>query len=210
MPLLLVHRILLGLALAILLTSALGWTGSSLSQWATLDSAAVRAFLQAPAPETASPLLGLLGMAFLHADLAHLGGNLLYFWIFGGLVGELVGWRWMLGIFLLTALSASGAFVLLNPDGLSIGASGAVSGFMGAYLGLAVRWHLPFPEIWPLAHPVPPTNLIILGCAYFVLDLLGIFGAGVGIAYSAHLGGFLGGLILTSFLLRPEKPHSAR
>ena len=78
-------------------------------------------------------------------------------------------------------------------------------GFEGAYLGLAVRWSLPWPRIWPIAHPIPPMRLVILAVVGFGFDISGTITGTPGIAYGAHLGGFIAGLFLTSFITpRPK------
>lgn len=147
----------------------------------------------------------LLSSAFLHGGIEHLLFNMVFLWIFGALVVELLGHRWMIAIFLASAIAGSICHTLLNAAEHipMLGASGAVMGFMGAYLGLSIRWKLPDPHIWPMSRPVPPSNLALLAVIGIVLDVMGIMGqAQTGIAYGAHLGGFLAGLFLTSFVVR--------
>lgn len=150
----------------------------------------------------------LVTYAFLHADLEHLLFNMIYLWIFGYLISELLGQRWTFLIYLLTALGGSVCYVIFNSDSAipMLGASGAVSGFQGAYLGLAVRFSLPHAFVWPLASPVSPTALGILVGIWFYLDLSGSLGSDSGgIAFATHLGGFVTGLFLTSFVTpRPK------
>lgn len=147
-------------------------------------------------------LFTMLSAAFLHANVGHITSNLLFLWVFGGLVGELLGWRWMLALFLATAIGGSlGDTILRNGETIpSLGASGTVLGFEGAYLGLAVRWSLPNPHIWPIAHPIAPMRLGLVAVVGFFLDISGVINAGTGIAYGAHLGGFLTGLFFTCFV----------
>ncbi|MBK1833730.1 rhomboid family intramembrane serine protease [Roseibacillus ishigakijimensis] len=150
----------------------------------------------------------LLSAAFLHADWDHLFFNMLFLWVFAGLVGELLGGRWLLAIFLLSAVGGSLGDVLSRPESTIplLGASGAVMGFEGAYLGLAVRWQLPWPQIWPIAHPIPPLRLALVAVGGYILDIMGMVGPATGIAHGAHLGGFLVGLVLTS-LIAPAPRH---
>ncbi len=153
-------------------------------------------------------LTTLLSAAFLHGDLGHILSNMLFLWVFAGLVGELLGWRWMLGLFIITAICGSIADAILRGGSEIpvVGASGAVLGFEGAYLGLAVRWSLPNPHIWPIAYPIPPSRLALVAGVGFFLDVSGAVGPATGIAYGAHLGGFLAGLFLTCFLIpKPKK-----
>lgn len=144
----------------------------------------------------------LFTAALLHGGVEHILLNMLFLWLFAGLVGELLGTRWMLVIFVVTAICGYVGDALLRSGSTipSLGASGAVMGFEGAYLGLAVRWSLPWPRIWPIAHPIPPMRLVILALAGFFLDISGVVGGQTGIAYGAHLGGFISGLFLTSFV----------
>ncbi|MGJ8697819.1 MAG: rhomboid family intramembrane serine protease [Verrucomicrobiaceae bacterium] len=151
-----------------------------------------------------SELATLFGAAFLHGDGNHLLGNMLFLWIFGVAVFELVGWRWMAVIFVVTAIGGSLVHVALDPYSPipMLGASGAVMGFEGAYLGLAVQRARPEAHIWPLARPVSASELAAAGIVGLVLDFMGVTGpGGTGIAYGAHIGGFATGLMV-SFLRR--------
>jgi membrane associated rhomboid family serine protease len=140
----------------------------------------------------------LLSHAFLHGDFEHVLFNMLFFWIFGALIVELLGWRWMLLIFAITAVGGGLAHVIMNRGGSipMLGASGAVMGFEGAYLGLATRWTLPDPHVWPIARPVSPSRLALLAVVGVGIDYFSIMqGMDTGIAYGAHVGGFTAGLL---------------
>ena len=140
----------------------------------------------------------LLSCAFLHGSIEHVFNNMLFFWIFGALLVELLGWRWMLMIFAVTAVGASASHIIMNREDMipMLGASGAVMGFEGAYLALAMRWTLPDPHVWPIARPVPPGNLALLAVVGVGIDYFWIMqGADTGIAYGAHVGGFTAGLL---------------
>ena len=148
-----------------------------------------------------------LSAALMHGGWDHIIYNMLFLWVFAGLVGELLGTRWMLAIFFITAITGYVGDAILRSGSLvpALGASGAVMGFEGAYLGLAVRWSLPDPKIWPIAHAIPPVRLMIVAGIGFALDISGTIGGASGIAYGAHLGGFLAGLFLTSFVARSPR-----
>lgn len=153
----------------------------------------------------------LFTSALLHGGVDHIFLNAVFLWIFAALTVEILGNRWMLAIFVISAIAGSIGHTILNPDDFipMLGASGAVMGFMGAYLGMAVRWQLPDPHIWPMARPIPPANLAILGVVGVALDLMGIVGQErTGIAYGAHVGGFLAGLFVTSFVA--SRPRNIR
>jgi len=158
---------------------------------------AFRALRSGGFSETA-PLFTLFGAALLHGDLGHLLGNMLYLWIFGAIAAELLGHRWMILVFVFTAICGSACHVALNPEETipMLGASGAVMGFEGLYLGMAVRWRLPNPHIWPIARPIPPAHLAALGVLGLLMDFGGYLGGNMGVAYGAHLGGFIGGMVL--------------
>lgn len=150
----------------------------------------------------------LLSYAFLHGDMQHVTFNMLYFWIFGALLVELLGWRWMLLIFGVTAVGAGITHVIMNRGDAvpMLGASGALMGFQGAYLGLATRWTLPDPHVWPIARPIPPSRLALLAVIGVGFDYFAIMNQqDTGIAYGAHVGGFTTGLLLAALAApRPQ------
>jgi membrane associated rhomboid family serine protease len=150
----------------------------------------------------------LLSCAFLHGSIEHVFNNMLFFWIFGALLVELLGWRWMLMIFAVTAVGASISHVIMNREDMipMLGASGALMGFEGAYLALAMRWTLPDPHVWPIARPVPPANLALLAVVGVGIDYFWIMqGADTGVAYGAHVGGFTAGLLFAG--VAAPRPH---
>ena len=146
----------------------------------------------------ADSLLTLFTASLLHGDVARLFGNMLYRWIFGAVAAELLGHRWVMLVFIFTAICGSACHVALNPEETipMLGASGAVMGFEGLYLGMAVRWHLPDPHVWPIARPVTPAHLAAVGVIGLLFDFSGYLGGYQGVAYGAHLGGFIGGMVL--------------
>lgn len=147
-------------------------------------------------------LVSTLGAAFLHADSGHLIGNFLFLWIFGAVVYDLVGLKWFIAIFMITAIGGSLGQLALNPYDSTpgLGASGAVMGFGGAYLGLSVQKERPMAQVWPLARPVSPAEIGAVGIAKIAMDFMGVFGPDVtNIAYGAHIGGFVTGVLLVMF-----------
>jgi membrane associated rhomboid family serine protease len=149
-----------------------------------------------------------LSSAFLHGNIEHLLYNMFFLWIFAALTAELLGHRWMLTLFVVTAIAGSVVHTILNSSDWipMLGASGAVMGFEGAYLGLALRWRLPDPHIWPMARPIPPAHLCALAVVGIALDFSGIMNhEATNIAYGAHIGGFLAGLILASTVIGPPR-----
>lgn len=148
-------------------------------------------------------LLTLLTAGLLHGNFGHLSGNALFLWVFAAIACELLGARWVIPIFAFTAITGSLCHTILNLDSPipCLGASGAVMGFEGLYLAMAVRWRLPDPHVWPMASPVPPGRLAFLGILGLILDFNGYISGVEGIAYGAHLGGFIGGLFLGGFVV---------
>lgn len=148
-------------------------------------------------------LLTLLTAGLLHGDVGHLSGNMLFLWIFAAIACELLGARWVLPIFIFTAITGNVCHVILNLDSPfpCLGASGAVMGFEGLYLAMAVRWRLPDPHVWPMASPVAPGRLAFLGILGLIFDFNSYISGIEGVAYGAHLGGFIGGLFLGGFIV---------
>lgn len=146
----------------------------------------------------------LISAALLHGSAEHLIGNMIFLWIFAALAVELLGSRVMLFTFFFTAITGNLVHIALNPDSFNplLGASGAVMGFEGLYLAIAVRWYLPDPHVWPMARPIPPSRLAMVGIIGLIFDFMGYTSGGTGIAYGAHFGGFIGGLFLGSFLVK--------
>ena len=151
--------------------------------------------------EAASDLITSL---FLHGSLLHLGGNMLYLWIFGDNVEDALGHVAYLLFYLIGGLLASAAHILANPASTlpTIGASGAIAAVLGAYLVLypasQVRTLIPLGFFVRIA--LLPAG-IVLGL-WFVLQVIeGFFAVGAsadvgGVAIWAHVGGFVVGALL--------------
>jgi membrane associated rhomboid family serine protease len=153
----------------------------------------------------------LLSYAFLHGSAEHVIYNMLFLWIFAALAAELLGQGWMLGTFAITAVTGAIVHVALNAGSPvpMLGASGALMGFEGLYLGLAMRWHLPTPHVWPMSRPVPPGQLALMGAAGVAIDYYSILSRSESnVAFGAHIGGFLGGVVLACLI--PRRPRGAR
>jgi membrane associated rhomboid family serine protease len=140
----------------------------------------------------------LLTSMFLHASWLHLLGNMLYLWIVGDNVEEVLGSFLYLAVYLACGLVGSLAQILVNPDSITptLGASGAIAGIMGAY----VIW-FPHNQIRVLLFriiTVLPAILVIGGWIglqiYLGADALRRAGDAGGVAYLAHVGGALTGI----------------
>jgi len=147
--------------------------------------------------------LSFLTSMFLHGGFMHIVGNMLYLWIFGNNVEDRMGRGRFLIFYLLTGSVASAAQVLANPNSPipTIGASGAIAGVLGAYIVL-----FPHARVQTLiflgyfARMAQLPALLVLGF-WFVLQLFnGLLAFGMtqmgGVAWFAHVGGFVAGLLL--------------
>ena len=141
---------------------------------------------------------------FMHAGWLHLGGNMLYLWIFGDNVEDNFGHLKFIIFYLLCGLAATFAQLAfsLNSNVPNLGASGAIAGVLGAYILLFPRGQV---SVLQGARVIPVPALIVIGL-WFVLQFfsgIGSIGSAAegGVAYMAHIGGFVAGLVL-SFLFR--------
>lgn len=151
-----------------------------------------------------TPLFSLISSMFLHGGIMHLGGNMLFLWIFGDNIELKFGRIKFLAIYLGWGIFAGLAHIAIDPNSVipAVGASGAISGVLGAYLiifprariltfiffgffmrmmHIQARWFLPF---W----------LVFQNLLPFFIGGFGIIGSGGGVAYMAHIGGFAIGL----------------
>ena len=174
--------------------------GAAIDRWAV-----VPAQLGLPTAGT------LVTSLFLHGGWAHLGGNLLFLWIFGDNVEDRFGHGRFLAFYLGAGILANIAQALAMPASLVpvIGASGAIAAVMGAYFVL-------FPQsrvvmlLWLVIYVdfVEIPAVLFLGF-WFVFQLIGsagqAAGSGSNVAFVAHLGGFVAGVILGRLLARAER-----
>ncbi len=155
------------------------------------------------------PILTLVSSMFLHGGFLHIFGNMLYLWIFGNNIEDTLGHLRFLVFYLIAGLAAALTQVFSDPQATTpmIGASGAVAGVLGAYVLLfpgARVLTLMFIVIFIKVIRVPA--LVILGF-WFLIQLLNVTGGGGGnVAFFAHIGGFLTGLIL----VKAFQPQAAR
>lgn len=155
-----------------------------------------------------SPALALITSMFLHGGLLHLFGNMLYLWIFGNNIEDFLGPVRFVIFYLLSGLGASLTHIIFNPNSQvpMIGASGAIAGVLGAYLILypqARVMTLVFLFFFIRIIPIPAA--FILGI-WFIAQLLNI-GLGGGVAWFAHIGGFLVGIGLIKIYTKKQKPR---
>ena len=170
-------------------------------------------------PTPGSVYFTLFTSMFMHGGFAHIAGNMLFLWIFGDNIEDRLGHVKYLIFYLLCGVIASlshvfatGVFAgseneLLVP---SLGASGAISGVLGAYILLHPRRRVTV-LLFRFLTEVPAYVAIGIWFAFQLISGLGMLGGGSqsgGVAYAAHIGGFLAGLILIKFFDRgPRSPR---
>ncbi len=148
----------------------------------------------------ATPLpvyFNFLSSMFMHGDIMHIFGNMLFLWIFGDNIENRIGHIRYAVFYIICGLAAAAGQILMGPDSIipMLGASGAISGVMGGYVML-------FPQrsvraiIFHFATTVPAFVAIGIWIVYqLVLGYLTPSGGG-GVAYAAHIGGFVAGVAL--------------
>ncbi len=155
---------------------------------------------------TGMGLVTLLTSMFLHGGFLHIGGNLLYLYIFGDNVEDLAGHAGYLAFYLTTGIVGSLAHVASDPSStiVTIGASGAISGVLGAYVrrfpSARVRAIVYYGFFVRLTR-VPA--LVLIGFWFVYQLLLAFLDVEGGVAYFAHIGGFAAGLLLAGLLRSP-------
>src|SRR5688572_31147657 len=162
------------------------------------------------APQIAAPFwTTLFTSMFLHGGWLHLGGNMLYLWIFGDNIERIAGPVKFLVFYLACGLAASAAHILFNLQSLipAVGASGAISGVLGGYLLLFPKNRVRILTRGGIVH-VPA--LVALGL-WIVLQFINGIGSvartdeTAGIAYMAHIGGFVAGFALIKLFAGRER-----
>jgi membrane associated rhomboid family serine protease len=169
-------------------------------------------------PTPISVYLTLFTSMFMHGGIAHIAGNMLFLWIFGDNIEDRLGHVKYLIFYLLCGVIASlshvfatGVFAtdeqsLLVP---SLGASGAISGVLGGYILLHPKRRVTV-ILFRFLTDVPAYVAIGIWFAFQLISGLGMLGGGSqhgGVAYAAHIGGFIAGLILIKFF---DTGHAAR
>ncbi|MFZ1528416.1 MAG: rhomboid family intramembrane serine protease [Ferruginibacter sp.] len=157
---------------------------------------------------TPIPVWGTIFTAmFMHGSIAHIGGNMLYLWIFGDNLENRMGHGKYLAFYLLTGVLATLSHVFLSSalgrDLLipSLGASGAISGVLGGYLVLFPKNQVRVIALNTIIN-VPAIVSLGIWIAMQVVSGMSMFGgegSGGGVAYAAHIGGFIAGMILVKF-----------
>lgn len=146
-------------------------------------------------------LSGLITHMFLHAGVMHIAGNMLFLWIFGDNLEDQMGHLPFLGFYLLGGLVAAAAQIIADPTSTipMVGASGAIAGVMGGYLLLFPKARVDVLFIIVIIIKIFPIPAwIVLGIWFAIQVGSGVthIGSEGGVAYWAHAGGFVAGLLM--------------
>lgn len=151
----------------------------------------------------------LLTSMFMHGGWMHLIGNMLYLWIFGNNVEDVMGHARFVVFYVTCGILAALCHALTDPTSTipMVGASGAISGVLGAYILLFPRAHVLV--FMPGIGMMRVAAGVVLGL-WFVMQLLSggmsIGSSGGGVAFFAHIGGFVAGMVLIGVFKRPDVP----
>ena len=156
------------------------------------------------------PRWSVLTSMFLHGGFWHLAGNMLFLWVFGDNVEDAMGRARFLIFYLLCGAGAVALYTLMLPasDEPLIGASGAVSGVIMAYVMLYPRVH-----VWGLVFQVIPLSIPAWLCIGLWIALQvgsALFGGAPEVGWWAHVGGLIAGAVLTPLMKRREVPLFSR
>ncbi len=171
--------------------------------------------VEGSAPDQPPTILTLFSSMFMHGGILHLAGNMLFLWIFGNNVEDSMGPARFIAFYLLGGLAALAGQVLVGPNAAipTIGASGAVAAVLGGYLLMFPKARvvtLIFIVFFFTIIELPA--ILILGfwflqqVAFGAYDLTNPTGGGGGVAYFAHIGGFVFGLAAIKLFAQRDKP----
>jgi membrane associated rhomboid family serine protease len=167
-------------------------------------------------PTPVSVYITFFTSIFMHGGISHILGNMLFLFIFGDNIEHRLGHLRYIFFYLISGILASTAQVIVtyalngNPLIPTLGASGAISGVLGAYLILYPRKRVNVIMFYFVTN-VPAVVAIGLWFAFQVVSGIGMLGGSQegGIAYGAHIGGFVAGLLLVGlFLIGRKKPRT--
>lgn len=160
--------------------------------------------------QTVPPIATLVTSMFLHGGWMHLIGNMLFLWIFADNVEDAMGHSRFIVFYLVCGLAAAFAQAALDPGSEipMVGASGAISGVLGAYLLLHPKAHVlvlvPLGVFTQLLH-LPAGAVLALWFGLQLFEQMMSQGGG-GVAFMAHIGGFVAGMLLIPLFKRPRVP----
>lgn len=161
-----------------------------------------------PALALVPPWASLVTSMFLHGSTLHLSGNMLFLWVFGDNIEDACGHLRFLAFYLLSGIAATMIYVISDPGSTVpvIGASGAISGVLGAYLVLHPRAKIVLMIFIGIFITVPAVIVLSLWIALQVFSALNPTAGDGGVAWWAHIGGFFIGALLIIWFRRKGVP----
>ncbi|MBI4655043.1 MAG: rhomboid family intramembrane serine protease [Nitrospirae bacterium] len=160
------------------------------------------------------PVLTVFTSMFMHGGLFHIAGNMLYLWIFGNNIEDRLGHMRFIIFYLISGIAAAYSHAITEPTSMipMVGASGAVSGILGAYILL-----FPHARISTLiffgffVRVITLPALFVIGFWIAIQFINGLLSKGVvnqgGVAWFAHIGGFVFGIIIIKFFLKSKRRY---
>lgn len=168
--------------------------------------------LQGELSHTLPTIQSIFTSLFVHGDFMHLAFNMLFLWVFGDNIEYAVGHINYFFFYILCGIAAAFTQVVIDPNSLIplIGASGAISGVMGAYIIKYPKNKVTTIFIFIFIQIIKIRAVYLLGIWFLIQLVQGYFSLGQttggGIAWFAHIGGFISGIILVNiFKKRPNK-----
>lgn len=166
------------------------------------------------APGPSPVFLTLISSMFMHGGFGHIAGNMLYLWIFGDNVEHRFGHLRFIAFYLISGLAATAAQIATDPQSIipNLGASGAISGILGAYLVLFPHNRVNAVFFYQI---ITVPAIFVIGMWAFTQFVSGVGSIAVteqtgGVAYMAHIGGFIAGVVMGILcrLTMKEEPDS--
>jgi membrane associated rhomboid family serine protease len=163
-------------------------------------------------------LITILTAMFMHGSWGHLIGNMIFLWAFGPEIEDLMGPRRYLAFYLLGGLAATAAQLIANPASTvpNLGASGAIAAVMGAFLVTYPRDRIRSLQVLVVFVRVPNIPAALLVGVWFLTQLVNVgvvthqASSGGGVAYAAHVGGFIFGAVTVRLFEGDSRPESLR
>lgn len=153
---------------------------------------------------------------FLHAGWLHIGGNMIYLWVFGDeLDADYMGFGRFIIFYFICGLAATALQIAVDPTSPvpNLGASGAIAGVLGGFLLVFPHDRILTFFLVPIPIPVRISAMILVGFWFLFQLVSGLLSLGSmadgGVAYFAHVGGFLAGLALVKLFAEPRLAHSS-
>jgi membrane associated rhomboid family serine protease len=158
------------------------------------------------------PVLTVFSSMFLHGGFLHLASNMLYLWIFGDNIEDFLGPLRFLLFYLISGFFAAFFHTLADVNATIpvIGASGAIAGILGAYLILFPRTNVSTLFIFIIIIRIIPVPAVLILGLWFLIQVLNAGSGGGSVAWFAHIGGFLTGMLLIKLFRPASRPARLR